>query len=389
MVATGAIVGAGALYWWERSEPNYPAAQDEAVLLAAALERSMIVGSTNDLIYFYYTNTLDSVTNAWCVTNAAGYHPSWSRITACATSIVSSLVNTPTFSYRSTPGGTWRTGRDFWVAAVRPVAWDDARVDAFADASGSWGAFFSSSNQMDAAWWQTNIYSVAWQYPFEAQSTHYVSQSAFNDIAKPAAAMRYFCQRGVVASYTNYSRYGIGSAATFDTALSAAWAAVAGARVVTSQYWGPFEGVVSSVTHGGSYLVQLNLILTRLVITNLTPATVKSNIDATTRVVARTASPVYSDYSSAYATNGINVSVEAPRLLGSIIWSNALQWVRPPSDVAAMMNISVPNAEAKVTGWQIAKEPNGVGGYHWQEIMLISKHSFQHLTNSAIFWEDE
>lgn len=465
VVAAGAIVGAGTLYWYDRAEPNYPAAQDEAVLIAADLERRMAVGRTNDLNYIAYTNIVDGVTNALVATNAVGYYPSWHLANACATSIVTTLSSTPTFSYRATPGGSWATGRDFWVASIRPDAWDSSRIDAFADASGSWGAFFAASNQMAQAWWSNNICAspIAYQYPWQTNilSYHpaysvtnlvwmrpnlgsappvyvlpctrdvslgtphphlyyvlggtqrvycvshletnaidevfnwhapvpYIRTAVYHDIAKAASAMRDYAQRGTVSAYTNYARTGYASAGTFDAALAAAWAGIAASSVVTSSYWGPFEGAVSSVTAGGSYSVYLNLITTDLVLTNLTPCVLRNDMQAITRVVFAASAPVWIGLTSTYATNGIGVASGAPRLHGSTVWTNRLQWARLASDWRAFTNISIPSsAGSRVTGWQIAREPNGIGGYHWQEIMLITTHPFLYLTNSATIWGDE
>ena len=296
VVAAGALaVGGGSLYWWQRDEPRYPAAQDEAVSLAATAERMMVVGDTSLLIPVFEGET-----------NAVRHYPSFTVITNCAKAIVAVLEpkNTWTAPEVGTVGDVWVDGNPSSGFLDDPESFADDRV--------SWAHFWT--NTIHEAWWTNNICTQAWVYAFQTnwysiiqahdevepvyvredcagnvyvcsrdpphvpahywgfcsppfrqlycyhgyditntipavtnwwRRVPYVRTNYYGELAKTLSAMQVRASRGTVVAYTNYTKYGIGlDYDTYEDALDAAWASAIGNSINTTDDYGPMEGVL-------------------------------------------------------------------------------------------------------------------------------------------------
>lgn len=465
-VAAGAIVGAGTLYWFERPEPNYPAAQDEAVLIAATLERAMVAGGTDALVTFAFG------TNGLVATNAVKYYPSLAIRDACAAAITNACL----LKYGTTltvPAPEY-VG-EVWVDGSPGGPGDD--LEAFSDDKVSWEHFYS--NTINAAWWTGKVCQTEWVYPFQTnqatihpavpsynitsltwcvdwpdagtpcpwigwediagphpheifdpfwcyfytnvtvvpavpESTNwharvpYVSTIALNDMAKVLSSMRSYVTRGEAIRSTNYYKVGARcSDASYAAAVTAAWdSVISRTRIFTNVVTSyplysipPGEGVHVTVFRPDYpdyvYKVTIKVTVADIVFAPLRPIiSSTSTVSGQITMAADAYMPDVAGGIGIYLTNGLcNSAAGVPFRLGSFSGSPTnITFCRQASPMDswdyASETFTLPPDEYYIHyGWNVRGSVTTYGPESpWREVVFITDHKFQYLTNAAAFW---
>ena len=165
------LIGAGALLWYERDQPRYPTARDEAEARFALLERAA----------------------------AYGLHD-WGDAPATSTNVVG-LYHSRAF---------WRTTLPAAVEDWR--AWDGnghTFLDLWAiggDLSRSVTAYpnmYADEEPMGSDWWTNNMYAAAsgfGDFQYLHTNTLYMSTNVLNQVGRALSAMRWTWESGVAQS---------------------------------------------------------------------------------------------------------------------------------------------------------------------------------------------
>ena len=189
LIAAGAMaIGGGVLYWYERPQPKYPAAQDEAIILAAIIERSVVTGDGG---------AIDdgagrfSGTNTTYATNAVGLYPSqslWVGLPPAAEGKIPTYLRTI-------------YGADtFWVRS------NDTEVRGAGEHTNTTMAAFVDTNEIPSTAWWSNVLWTAfapnyagfsstawpWQAATQYQSAvyQYVATNHLNQTAAVICALK-------------------------------------------------------------------------------------------------------------------------------------------------------------------------------------------------------
>lgn len=216
VVAAGAIIAGSALYWYERDDPRYPAAQDYANLIAACAERQMV-------IYGYPTDS-----NQYGVvsgtTNAVGYYPEYEIVEDCAAAVRYALSNPSPISEingESVFGG--------W-ADCSPNTGVVNAVEAWVDGRTTWNDYVS--RWITPIWFTNNFENAggaAYTFLFETNSEpHYPIIADLETMAKMISAMRIHTISAIITNATIYDYASAGTGATWQAAYDDAWANLSG-----------------------------------------------------------------------------------------------------------------------------------------------------------------
>lgn len=199
-VATALVIGAGALLWWERPEPQYPTTQDTATILWAINERTLAM-------------EVESALYPYVETNSVGYYASRQMYRTTIPAKVSYLAGRYV--------NLWGAGGVTGVSLINGRKYADYRTP------------ISDEEFMRKPWWQTNIYEDATEFgDFEYLHTnvYYLATNILNEIAKPLSAMRWTVQGAnneVIVATNNSTVTWSGSGTNFDSRAEAVAAAIA------------------------------------------------------------------------------------------------------------------------------------------------------------------
>jgi len=204
LVAAG-LLAAGGLLWYERAQPRYPTARDEAEIIGAMQERRAVAAHHGWLgwaptVWDWSSHVTWSrfpvLTNGVVWTNelqygAVGLYPRRSLYTYDVSNIVATLCssNRATYAWPRTGyadlrvGGGTEGNRRLWG---RP--WDGTNMLPIADAE-----------VMDLAWWQSNIWADAahfGDFAYIHRKPFYMGTNMLDEIGKALSAFRWTWQEG-------------------------------------------------------------------------------------------------------------------------------------------------------------------------------------------------
>lgn len=256
IVAAGVIAaGSTVPLWYDRPQPKYPKAIDEATLLSALLERKMVSEYAFSIYVgqpaYTLSRTLDGTNGTR--DNAVLYYPSGSVVETCSAKTAYLLKN-----YR-------------WVQMLPGCAWEND-LSLFADDGISWAHFYS--NTVDLAFFQDNLNGIVFDYgPLPDRKTwdfswrtnytasYYVATNAYNQIGRALSVMRHTVnnnpQIGASGYVGTWIKHGVASdCATMEEAYAAAVANCAAASETYDQlYWTAdyvYEGASIQVSRDSS-----------------------------------------------------------------------------------------------------------------------------------------
>lgn len=209
VVVAAGLLAAGGLLWYERAQPRYPTARDEAEIVGALVER---LGIAQAYGYgwgkFRHYPVLDG--GVW--TNepqwhAVGLYPDRDFYLIDVTNAMRLMENDADWLSPgrwvdlAVPGSFWG-GQNTGAERLSGRAWTND--DAYAYNSGSLP--FVVEEWMDFGWWTNHIWAAAPHHgslPYATNRPFYLGTNILNQIARPLTAYRWSFDRGVALRVTN------------------------------------------------------------------------------------------------------------------------------------------------------------------------------------------
>jgi hypothetical protein len=200
VVVAAGLLASGGLLWWERAQPRYPTARDEAEIIGAFVERYGLAQRRARLSYGYvkyhrYPVLSGSTWTNELQLNAVGLYPDRSFYLVTVTNTLrvmeSSATNISLTSPRwvdlatgsGTPGSYRLQGR----------AWNGVQ-------HGWWDATpFKTNEIMDHTWWRSNIWATAPHHgalPYVTNRPFYMGTNMLNQIGRALTAYRWTWELG-------------------------------------------------------------------------------------------------------------------------------------------------------------------------------------------------
>lgn len=211
VVVAAGLLAAGGLLWYERAQPRYPTAMDEATIIGAFVEREHLAHHHTRVIdtdppfkfphYYYvkfrrYQVLSGSTWTNEVATNAVGLYPDRSFYLVTVTNILHwmesatdapFIIRAPRWVDMATGSGAQGSGR------LMGRAWNGVQ-------NGRWDATpFKTNEIMDHAWWKTHIWTSAPHHgalPYVTNRPFYMGTNMLNQIGKALTAYRWTWEPG-------------------------------------------------------------------------------------------------------------------------------------------------------------------------------------------------
>jgi hypothetical protein len=189
VVVAAGLLASGGLLWWERAQPRYPTARDEAEIIGALQERAPTYW--HFVTWARFPVLTEGVWTNELQYNAVGLYPRRSLYTYVVSNTVAQLCSSnkatyawPRNGYTDLCGGGGTEGNyRLWG---RP--WDGTNMLPIAD-----------GEIMDLAWWHSNIWADAGHFgdfAYIHRKPFYMGTNMLNEIGKALSAFRWTWEEG-------------------------------------------------------------------------------------------------------------------------------------------------------------------------------------------------